>query len=112
MNAMIGCALAAVLLVMSGDEAIRKDKAALQGTWKVFASEQDGAKVPAADIKDLHLIFKADVIRVREGGKEETKFTFLIDPTKKPKEIDLTIQFGPNKGKIDRAIYQIDGDML
>ncbi len=108
----IGVVIATVLTGGDITEAIRKDKAALQGTWKVIASEQDGEKVPADDIKDLFLIFKADAISIREGGKTEEKFTFTLDPTKKTKEIDLTIRFGPNKGKVDRAIYQIDGDTV
>lgn len=104
----------ALTFVPAGDitEMIRKDKTALQGVWKVTASEQNGEKVAAEDIKDLFLIFKQDSILIREGGKTEEKFTFLLDPVKKPKEIDLTIRFGPNEGKVDRAIYQIEGDTL
>ncbi len=106
--------LALSLVAAGGEstEAIRKDRAALQGTWQVVASEQDGERVPAADIKDLALIFKDDAILVREGGKAEEKFAFKLDPTQKPKQIDLTIKFGPAKGRIDRAIYAIDGGDL
>ena len=115
MNPLTAFTLAGSLLLLAGDDitsAIRKDKAALQGAWKVTASEQDGEKVPAADIKDLQLIFKADAIYVSEGGKAAENFSFLLDPLKKPKEIDLTIKIGPNKGRVDRAIYQLDGDTL
>lgn len=113
MNAWTTSVLTATLLAFAGDtEAIRKDKAALQGTWKVTASEQDGEKVLAADLKDLFLIIKGDAISIKEGGKAEERFAFQIDPTKKPKEIDLTIKFGPAKGRVDRAIYQLDGDTL
>lgn len=93
-------------------EAIRKDRAALQGTWKVVAAEDNGEKVPATEIKDLFLTFRADAIEIREGGKVAEKFAYLLDPTKKPKEIDLTYTAGPKKGTTDRGIYQIDGDML
>lgn len=105
---------AALAIAGAGDitEAIRKNKAALQGTWKVVASEQDGEKVGADDLKDLFLIFKEDAILVREGGKSDEKFSFRLDPTKKPKEIDVTVKFGPNKGRVDRAIYQLDGEAL
>ena len=107
------CLMAATTITLAGDaSAVRKDKAALQGTWRVVASEQDGEKVPADDLKDLFLIFKEDAIQIREGTKSEEKFRFAIDPARNPKEMDLTILFGPKKGMIDRAIYTIDGNTL
>jgi uncharacterized protein (TIGR03067 family) len=106
--------LAGVLLVSGGDitEAIKKDKAALQGTWKVTDSVSKGEKVPAEDIKDLFLVFRGDAIQIREGGKDGPNFTYLLDPLKKVKEIDLTLKVGPQKGRVDRAIYLLDGDTL
>jgi uncharacterized protein (TIGR03067 family) len=113
MNAWATVAVAITLAAFTGDaEAIKKDKAALQGTWKVIASQQDGDRVPPDDLKDLYLIFKGDAILIREGGKTDEKFAFNVDPSKKPKEMDLTIKFGPNKEKIDRAIYEFDGDRV
>jgi uncharacterized protein (TIGR03067 family) len=112
MNANYGLLIGAMLIFVGDAESIRKDTAALQGAWKVIGSEQDGEKVPADDLKDLFLIFKGDAIYIREGGKSEEKFSFKLDPARKPKHIDLTIQFGPNKGKVDRAIYELDGSRL
>ena len=114
MNMIAAWALAATVMAAGGDitEAIRKDKAALQGTWKVTASASKGENVPADDLKDLFLIFRADAIHIREGGKTMENFTFLLDPTKKIKEIDLTLRVGPQKGRVDRGIYQLDGDTL
>ena len=111
MRTAIICALACAL---GGDldEATRKDRAAMEGTWRVTASEQNGERVPEADLKDLFLIFEGPAIYIREGGKTELKFASLLYPTKKPKEIDLMVRFGPNKGRVDRAIYEIDGDTL
>jgi uncharacterized protein (TIGR03067 family) len=31
---------------------------------------------------------------------------------KSPKAMNLTIKFGPNKGRVDRAIYEFDGDRV
>ena len=107
--------IAGVLLLAGGGDiadAIKKDRAALQGTWKVVASEDNGEKVPAEDIKSLFLIFKGDAIYIREGGKAEERFAFLLDPTRKPKEIDLILRVGAKKGHADRAIYQLEGDSL
>jgi len=101
----------ACTMVLSGGDAGKKDTAALQGTWKVTASTSKGEKVPAKDL-DLLLSIKGDSITVREGGKTVMNFTYSVDPTKKVKEIDLTLGVGPQKGRIDRGIYEIDGDTL
>lgn len=103
-----------VALAGGGDisEAIKKDKAALQGTWKVTASESKGDKVPADELKNLYLLFRGNAILIREAGKTEDNFSFLLDPAKKVKEIDLTLKVGPQKGRIDRGIYEIDGNTL
>jgi uncharacterized protein (TIGR03067 family) len=114
MNALSAISITTLLLALGGDitELIKKDRAALQGTWQVVASEDNGEKVAAEDLKGLFLIFKGDAIAIREEGKAEERFSFLLDPTKKPREIDLTIKVGPKKGQTDRAIYQFDGDVL
>jgi uncharacterized protein (TIGR03067 family) len=114
MNPLTICVLAGALAVGGGEvsELIRKDKAALQGTWKVTSAEDNGEKVPADDIKDLYLIFKGDAISIREGGKTDEKFAYLLNPAKTPSEIDMIFKAGPKKGQIDRGIYKIDGDTL
>ncbi|MBI1832353.1 MAG: TIGR03067 domain-containing protein [Planctomycetes bacterium] len=107
-------AFAFLILPPVGDIAdmIRKDKAALQGSWKVIESVSKGEKVPGDELKDLYLIFKTDAIHIREAGKTAENFTFQLDPSKRPKEIDVTLRVGPQKGRVDRGIYQIDGDLL
>lgn len=110
------CGLAITMLLAGGSDiinAIRKDKAALQGTWRVVSSESNGEKVPADDLKGLAIIFRGNAIFVREGtGKEQEKFGMLLDPLRKPKEMDLAFLHAPNKGRLDRAIYDLDGDSL
>jgi len=115
MNTLTSASFVAVMLAFGGNDItalIKKDRADLQGIWKVVASEDNGEKVPADDLKGLFLIFKNDAIAIKEGGKAEERFAFLLNPAKKPKEMDLTIQVGAKKGQTDRAIYQFDGDYL
>jgi uncharacterized protein (TIGR03067 family) len=96
---------------LAGDDA-KKDQIALQGAWKVTASISKGERSAPAEIKDLYLIFRGNAILIREDGKTQENFAFTLDPAKKPKEIDLTLKVGPQKGRVDRAIYEIDGDTL
>jgi uncharacterized protein (TIGR03067 family) len=116
MNLLAAFVLTSAALLIGGgveiSEAIKKDKAALQGTWKVTASESKGERVPEADLKELFLIIRGNAILIREGGKTEENFSFLLDPLKKVKEIDVTLKVGPQKGRTDRGIYSIDGDSL
>jgi uncharacterized protein (TIGR03067 family) len=114
MNFVTAWMIAGSIAVAGGELelAIKKDKAALQGTWKVTASVSKGEKSSADDIKNLFLIFKGDAILVREGGKTEEKFSYSLDPLKTTKELDLTLKVGPQKGRVDRAIYKIEGDKL
>jgi len=46
------------------------------------------------------------------GFTSVVKFTYKLDPTRKPKEIDLIWAEFANKGKIQLAIYELDGDTL
>ncbi len=108
----LGWMVIGVLAFGGGDDislAIKKDKASLQGTWKVTSSVSKGVKAPP---EEIFLIFRGDAILIREDGKTAENFSFLLDPTKKPKEIDLTLKVGAQKGRVDRGIYQIDGDTL
>src|SRR5271170_7712702 len=104
--------LAGVLAFAGGgdvSQAIKKDKASLQGTWKVTSSVSKGVKAPP---EEIFLIFRGDAILIREDGKTAENFSYVLDPTKKPKEIDVTLKVGAQKGRVDRGIYQIDGDTL
>ena len=114
MDILIAFAFLGSIALVGGEigPAIKKDKAALQGTWRVKASVSKGERLTAEDVKDLFLIFKADAILVREGGKTQENFSYSLNPLKKTKEIDLTLKVGPQKGRVDRGIYLLDGDKL
>jgi uncharacterized protein (TIGR03067 family) len=106
--------LAALLATQNSDlkELIRKDKERLQGTWQIVAAESKGEKVPAKDLGELFLIFDGDSIQVQEDKKKQDRYTFRLNPERKPKEIDFSYTKGPKKGRTDRAIYLFQGDRL
>jgi uncharacterized protein (TIGR03067 family) len=87
-----------------------KDKEKLQGTWLVVGGEERGEKIADADLKmaDMRFIIEGDKIRATVGDKDKGKGgTFKLDPSKKPKEIDLIDDKETVKG-----IYSLDGDTL
>jgi uncharacterized protein (TIGR03067 family) len=97
-----------VLVTGSGlrasDDATRKELARLEGTWRVVASEKDGQASPPDDVESTTYSVAGDKYTVRRQGEVVEEGTFRIDPTRKPRSIDVF----PSKpeGKIQRGIYE------
>src|SRR5437867_9142460 len=114
MNRVLGLACLVWFAGLAGaqDDALKKDMERLQGAWKMVAFET----ADAAAAKDIKIKGKI----VFEGNKfivflDDTKFgeaEFKLDPSKKPKHIDVTPADGFNKGKTLLGIYEFDGDKL
>ncbi|MBI1831172.1 MAG: TIGR03067 domain-containing protein [Planctomycetes bacterium] len=103
---------AAVLFVAlhahAGDDAQKKDKAALQGVWKIVKFEtpkgQDDNIVNATlefDKEGKNIIFTR--------GDESKKGTFKINAAGKPKEIDIS---PTDENKTFEGIYEIKDKTL
>jgi uncharacterized protein (TIGR03067 family) len=107
--------LASAALASGADdkkEAANEELKKFAGTWEMVSLEIDGKPVPAKDVKDITLVVKGDKATFLKGDKETAGTTFSVDPTKKPKTMDATWTSGPNKGKKDLSIYELDGDNL
>jgi RNA polymerase sigma-70 factor (ECF subfamily) len=87
------------------------DKEKLQGTWVGVEGERNGEKAAAEDARKFKLIVKGDRITINPDGENRVS-TFKLDPTQKPKAIDLTPQDGPAKGQTVPGIYSLEGDTL
>ncbi len=107
-------ALAVVLLTAAGsfaDDAEKKAKEQLTGTWKVVAVEANGKKFPAEATKDFRFIFTADTLTRKRGEQAESGAGYRLNPSKSPAWIDMT---GQTDGKdvVIPAVYALDGDTL
>ena len=82
------------------------DAKQLQGTWVIDPATYKDEKDPEAlkQMKAVRIIFDGDTLTVRHPPGNEEKGGFALDPSKKPKEIDLS-----DKAK---GIYELDGDTL
>jgi uncharacterized protein (TIGR03067 family) len=87
------------------------DYAKFEGTWQVVSLEVDGMKIPQETIKESKLIIKGKEFTMKEKIAIY-KGTFSIEPSKKPKTIDIKFTEGPEKGNTSLGIYEIDGDDL
>jgi RNA polymerase sigma factor (sigma-70 family) len=98
-------------LATGGGQAGKSDKQLLQGKWRIVSAEIGGKK-PSDDefqrMQENPVEFKGDTVRIR------LQSDYKIDPTKSPKEIDITPQEGPEneKGKTFRGIYRLKGDEM
>src|SRR5207244_11981360 len=69
----------------------------------------DGMKLPAQAVKSSRLVLKDDQFTMTDPVATY-KGTFKIDVSKKPKTIDLIFTEGPEKGKTNYGIYELEGD--
>jgi uncharacterized protein (TIGR03067 family) len=111
-------ALAALAAVLAGPPAAvpatqtegkgkgKSDKDRFQGRWEVVSAEKGGEKLPDEIAKGIKLMVKGDKIEVEILG-ETKEGTFKLDSSKKPKEIDLTVDEKTLKG-----IYEFTKDGL
>src|SRR4051812_11803493 len=73
--------------------------------------EVNGEEVPAKRLKGATLTIRGDKYVVKaKGTTHET--TFKLDPTKKPKAIDMWFPDGPELPKLGKGVYELDGDTL
>lgn len=100
----------ALAVAPPGDDAAKKDLAKFQGTWQaVSVINMDGKPAPADDLKETHLLVVGNTFTLRV--KDATiRGTFMIDPKRDPKTIDVMLDGAKPKDKIV-GIYRIDGDL-
>ena len=85
------------------EEAARKDSDRLQGIWKFISGRREA---------ELLVTGNRYTMRFRNGDIYVGRFT--VDPTNKPRAMDMVIEEGPEpyRGKVAMAIYEFDGDHL
>ena len=101
------------------DKSMERDLAALKGTWAVVrARGPGGMELPKDALADGRVTWT-----FKDGGKatfsdkvegKDAEYTYSIDPSRTPKEIDLT-PVGPepeHKGFKKFGIYKLEKDKL
>jgi uncharacterized protein (TIGR03067 family) len=88
------------------------DARAIQGIWQPTALENDGSVVAKDRLRQCRLDIKEEHLSSREADRLLQSATFQLTPGADPPAIDLTATTGPNRGKVIRGIYRLDGDRL
>jgi uncharacterized protein (TIGR03067 family) len=95
----------------ANEEAVAKDLQAFKGTWRMTSKEEDGKKFSAAEIRDVIATANGEGrVSVRRGEKVIGGGTIKLNPTQRPRAIDITFTEGEHKGKTALGIYKIDSD--
>lgn len=102
----------AVAVVMAGVAWAAEDKEKLVGTWKVTASEKDGKRATATDLKEKTVKITADTITCNDGAKTEMACRYTVDTSSKPWKVEMTCTEGEFKDKKLQGIATLDGDTL
>ena len=88
---------------LAREAAASKDKERLQGTWNFVSG-----------IREAQMLIAGDHFTVKFTNGDIYLGIYTLDPTTKPKMMDMTIHEGPDKhrGKTSLVIYELDGDHL
>jgi uncharacterized protein (TIGR03067 family) len=106
-------ALTILAILAAADDPAAKDLKAMAGTWEATEVVSNGAVIPKDRVAPIRLTVEGAKYTVRvpdQGVVEEGTLKPAAD--KKPKEIDLEITAGNDKGKTQVGVYEIDGDTL
>lgn len=92
----------------------KKEHDKLQGEWSVVSWEGKTFSLTAEKVKKSNLVIEGDVWQPTIDDKKAIKFEAKLDPSKSPKEIDITLleKFGGKDGFRMTGIYKLDGDTL
>jgi uncharacterized protein (TIGR03067 family) len=97
-------------LLAAGDDDIRKELKALEGTWKAVGLEAGGKPLPKDGIPEFTFIVATDGKASGKIAQGDFQATVTVDPKKSPKTIDNAHETGAHKGKKQYGIYKLEGD--
>ncbi len=105
-------ALGILMTTWTAAQEAKTDLDKLQGTWRAVSLEAQGQKAPAEAIEaaELTLTITGDKYVEKQKGETSEEGTLKFHPDKNPRQLDIHIGTGKDKGKTQLAIYKIDGD--
>jgi uncharacterized protein (TIGR03067 family) len=106
--------LVLALLVAAEGKDTRAELKKFEGTWQLVSEVLDGKEQPADYVKRIRWTFDdKGHWKVEEGAKTIFTGDMKVYPDRNSRAVDSTLtNEGEHKGKIVRAIYELDGDTL
>ena len=94
------------------ETAVKKDLENLQGVWIVESMELNGKPLSEDRRKKIKLTIEGEKFTF-DTGADSHEGLYKIDPSKDPRELDIVITRGDEKGKVYLVIYKFeDGKMI
>src|SRR5262249_8780047 len=93
------------------EEAKDRDLSVLQGTWRPVSMEMDGKFLPEAQIKKVRLTITGEKFTF-DTGEDSHDGLYKINPEKDPKQLDIVITRGDEKGKTYLVIYKFEENRM
>jgi uncharacterized protein (TIGR03067 family) len=99
--------------VVLADDAPKTGDKDLEGSWELKSVVRDGKEQPPppVDLGKAVMTFKGETLAMT-AKDDSKKAAFTVDPTKKPRTIDIVAEDGPDKGKTLKGIYEVKDDEL
>jgi uncharacterized protein (TIGR03067 family) len=94
------------------DELLEREHQRLEGTWRVISAEAEGTPIPPREYRDLQLTFKDGKFTAKRGDEEPQEGTYVLNPSRNPREMDITRANGPARGQKQLAVYSLAGNLL
>jgi uncharacterized protein (TIGR03067 family) len=91
-------------------DATQKELARLAGVWRFAEVTVNGKRQPDVPFETHRMIILKDGKYVVVQGERVTHGIVTVDPSRSPRQIDVTITTGRAKGQKFQAIYELDGD--
>jgi uncharacterized protein (TIGR03067 family) len=107
---MLVLAVGFLLAADARDDDVKKEYKKTDGTWAVTTFTMDGNNTPEEEVKKFRLVLDGEKYTLKQEDNVVSKGTAKIDPSKKPKTIDITPTEGDGQGTAMLGIYEIDGD--
>jgi len=90
-------------------DAVKKEYARFDGTWKFESIEVDGKLMPNQNVEGFTLVLNGDQWSLVQGSvRRGGAYTVNLD--KKPKQLDIIWTDGPEKGEKQLGIYELTKD--
>jgi RNA polymerase sigma factor (sigma-70 family) len=93
-------------------DAAKEDQEKLLGTWECTFARIDDNPLAEDTRRQLRLVMTRDRYTTKSGDQRLFEGSYRLDPTAKPKTIDIIALEGDNKGKAALGIYAINEDTL
>ena len=86
------------------------DKEKIKGSWQFVSSTEGGqeTKLPSG----MTVVITDSLLTTRRPGQDLVGGKYMLDPTQKPRQIDLSIEETRGHPIVQKGIYDLQGDTL